>query len=426
MKLIIQSIYQKIPPFLWVVLSLQALQLLFLNTANMRHQTLLSTDSINFVLSFASIYCLLLVVNTLFHRHQTLCRWLNITYITLQTAFFTHMYTNALHIDFWTIKTDLLNATSTIGNYLNTLNLGPIVLAIMGCIFLYRKSKKKPVFSGFKFEGNTRAKIAIAITIFTLVNALQLTNSDEIANLLFSLKKPPSTTQIQLETVAHAGGKINGQIYTNSLAALNHNYEMGFRLFEIDFNWTKEGNLICLHKWNDRHFKNAYGYTRKEAFSDSEFEAFRKSSPIASIGIDELIAWVKTHPDARIITDIKSNNLKGLQIIATLAQTHTAKFIPQIYQPNEYSPAKEMGYETIIWTLYRYSGNNKDVLKHAKKMDLFAITMPSERAEQGVAKTLAKHNIYSYVHTINSPYSASKYINRYNAAGIYTDGLFLQ
>lgn len=374
------------------------------------------------MLSFASIYCLILVVNTLFYRHQTLCRWLNITYITLQTAFFTHMYTNALHIDFWIIKTDLLNASDSIGNYLKMLNIGPLILAIIGCIFLYRKSKKKPVFSGFKFEGNTRAKIAIAITIFTLVNTLHLTNSDEIANLLFSLKKPAPTIQVQLETVAHAGGQINGQIYTNSLAALNHNYEMGFRLFEIDFNWTKEGNL----NWYDRHFKNAYGYTRKEAFSNSEFEAFRKSSPIASIGMDELIEWVKTHPDARIITDIKSNNIKGLQIIANLAQDHITQFIPQIYQPNEYSPAKEMGYETIIWTLYRYSGNNKEVLKHAKKVDYLAITMPAERAEQGLAKKLAKYNICSYVHTINSPYLASKYINRYNAAGIYTDALFLQ
>jgi glycerophosphoryl diester phosphodiesterase len=34
--------------------------------------------------------------------------------------------------------------------------------------------------------------------------------------------------------IAHAGGAINQQTYTNSLEALNANYAKGFRFFEID------------------------------------------------------------------------------------------------------------------------------------------------------------------------------------------------
>jgi hypothetical protein len=43
--------------------------------------------------------------------------------------------------------------------------------------------------------------------------------------------------------IAHAGGAIGHYTYTNSLEALNSNYEKGFRFFEIDLSWTSDGDL---------------------------------------------------------------------------------------------------------------------------------------------------------------------------------------
>ncbi len=50
--------------------------------------------------------------------------------------------------------------------------------------------------------------------------------------------------------LAHAGGEINGQRYTNSLEALNLNYSNGFRIFEIDIITTTDGHLVCAHDWD--------------------------------------------------------------------------------------------------------------------------------------------------------------------------------
>ena len=46
-----------------------------------------------------------------------------------------------------------------------------------------------------------------------------------------------------IKRVAHAGGSFQGNTNTNSLEALNYNYDNGFEYFEIDF------SIIFCHKF---------------------------------------------------------------------------------------------------------------------------------------------------------------------------------
>ena len=46
--------------------------------------------------------------------------------------------------------------------------------------------------------------------------------------------------QDTMRFIAHAGGSIDGHRYTNSLEALNENYQKGFRLFELYIIKTKD------------------------------------------------------------------------------------------------------------------------------------------------------------------------------------------
>lgn len=71
--------------------------------------------------------------------------------------------------------------------------------------------------------------------------------------------------------IAHAGGGINSQNYSNSLEALEYNYQQGFRYFEIDFSWTSDAQLVCLHDWGKR-FQKVFGHKTKQPLSLKEFE----------------------------------------------------------------------------------------------------------------------------------------------------------
>lgn len=234
----------------------------------------------------------------------------------------------------------------------------------------------------------------------------------------------PSTNCFQVHRIAHAGGGVGGKTYTNRFAALNQNIKNGFLYFELDFNFTKDGQLVCIHDWQGS-FKEAFGFEAKERPTLEEFKRLVKNTPGSkNCTLQSLITWMKQNPSSFIITDVKENNFKALQIMSEKIPDFKKRIIPQIYYPDNYSSVKKMGYKQIIWTLYRYNGTNDDVLKWVDKFKgSFAITMPKNRASSNLARELAKKHIPTYVHTINTLEERNKFINEFGVTEIYTDFL---
>ncbi len=223
--------------------------------------------------------------------------------------------------------------------------------------------------------------------------------------------------------VAHAAGGISGDTYTNSLEALNLNYEKGFRLFEIDFNWTSDGALVCLHDWQ-KSFERYFGRSVKEPLEKKIFIMLAGSvAKYRLLTLDELVNWLDQHPGARIVTDVKSQNIKALKIISEKMGHDLGRVIPQIYCPSEYQTAIEMGYKKIIWTLYLDRRFDEDIVKDVAKMNLFAVTMPVERAKRGLGKQFEALGVATYVHTINNNKEAERYIQSLGITEVYTDFL---
>jgi glycerophosphoryl diester phosphodiesterase len=70
--------------------------------------------------------------------------------------------------------------------------------------------------------------------------------------------------------IAHAGGKFNNDLYTNSMEAIQFNYEKGFRYFEVDL-YYKDGKVLLLHdegklktnKYKILEFKDLIPFVKK-------------------------------------------------------------------------------------------------------------------------------------------------------------------
>jgi glycerophosphoryl diester phosphodiesterase len=227
-----------------------------------------------------------------------------------------------------------------------------------------------------------------------------------------------------VKRIAHAGGAINGEFYTNSIDALNTNSKRGFYFFEIDFVFTNDDELICLHDWQS-NFKKMFGFETQSKLSLDEFEKCARDNSIYDVcTLDSLIQWLESNPDATIITDIKERNLFALEMISNSVPNYKKRIIPQIYSPENYDTVKEMGFEQIIWTLYRYLGNSQDVLNNVDKFEGdFAVTMPQKLAKTSLPNDLKKLGIPTYVHTINSQEDKDYFLNIQNISEIYTDTL---
>jgi len=227
-----------------------------------------------------------------------------------------------------------------------------------------------------------------------------------------------------VKRVAHAGGALNGQTYTNSIEALDTNLESGFEYFELDFMFTRDKHLACIHDWGDSLTKLCGGRMDRVP-TLAEFCALaEENASFEPCTLAKLVQWMDRHPSASIVTDIKEDNVAGLRLIADTVPSYGKRIIPQIYAPENYSTVKKMGYGQVIWTLYQYRGSNDDVLRWVGTFEQpFAVTMPLGRAVSGLPGKLAERHIPTYVHTINDVNDLYRLLGEYAVADIYTDVL---
>lgn len=212
----------------------------------------------------------------------------------------------------------------------------------------------------------------------------------------FALPSPSATSLIY---VAHAGGALNGVTYANCLEALEASYINGFRLFELDFNWTSDGRLVLIHDWEENHrklFGAAPGSGRPT------LKAFKRSKMMNGMtptSLEELAKWLKRRPDARIITDVKEDNLKALALVRK--RLGVKQVLPQIFFFEEYGPVRALGFQDVILMLYRANYKNDAVVDFAERHALFAVAMPNTLAlESDLARRLNKSGIAACAQTV--------------------------
>jgi hypothetical protein len=108
--------------------------------------------------------------------------------------------------------------------------------------------------------------------------------------------------------IAHAGGKIDGHIYTNCKEALDLSYKKGFRFFELDIGLTSDGEYIALHDWSSwadmTNYKGEYPVSEKEFLNQKLLTAF------TPMNMDSINKWFCLHPDAFLITDKINDPIK--------------------------------------------------------------------------------------------------------------------
>lgn len=132
---------------------------------------------------------------------------------------------------------------------------------------------------------------------------------------------------------------------------------------------------------------------------------------------------VKRHNNVKIITDIKNQNVSGLCKIASDYESIIEQIIPQIYETESYDKVKRLGYNDIIFTVYKTSMTNDEILKFINKHTLYALTITLRKAfSQNLLLNLKDKNVLIYVHTVNN-IEIFHYLISLGVDGIYTDVL---
>lgn len=173
--------------------------------------------------------------------------------------------------------------------------------------------------------------------------------------------------------IAHALGGIMGDTRTNTYEAFLLNYQLGHRIFEVDFTLTDNGDTILLHdtdRWKTNLNSNGTPLTT------DNFLSYLYNGQYHTLDYRNLINLMITYPDIYIVTDSKytdqANTKTEFNQIINYAKSQDAsvldRFIVQIYHPEMLDWVMELyPWKSVIYTLYQDTDwTPENVIKFAR------------------------------------------------------------
>ena len=226
----------------------------------------------------------------------------------------------------------------------------------------------------------------------------------------------------KVKRVAHAGGAFMGMDYTNSFEALEANKDF-FDYFEIDFVLTTDGELVCLHGWDEPDHSRMFGEVLESPVSLAEFRRLNRNGDLTACDAESLFLWLQENPGKYIVTDIKEpNNVEILDALRQAKPMFSERLIPQAYNFGEVKELAEIGFEKVILTTYRMGPlEQEEFLELASESKPFAITMSSGQAGE-LSAELTRLGIPTYVFTVNDHKWFAK-LRTFGISNVYTDTL---
>lgn len=225
--------------------------------------------------------------------------------------------------------------------------------------------------------------------------------------------------------IAHACGGIDGLTYTNSREAFIHNYHLGQRVFEIDFNLSDDGFLIASH--DENHWREISGSL--EPYDLENFDNTKLHEKYESLNLTEVIELLAEYPDAYVVTDTKDVlqpyvSLAFSQLVYQAQKTHPEvldRIIPQIYNEEMFAWLNAIyPFKSFIFTLYQTLWTPQSVLDFCKVSNVRFITLYHDRINEEILQLWDTLGIHVAVHTVNEPEKVQSYLDM-GVDMIYTD-----
>ena len=224
------------------------------------------------------------------------------------------------------------------------------------------------------------------------------------------------------KVIAHGGGAWKGLETTNSVEALNAAIKNGYKIIELDMELSSDQKIIMLHDW-DRTAMYYYGTSFDRKITQSKFLNLSIYGSLEVLTFEKLAKIMERNQDFKIITDTKGDNLELLTKIAEEYPELVGRIIPQIYNYDQWSRVKNLGYNDIIFTLYAMPDlDTKKLISFVQDHDIYAVTMPDYVAAKGYCSQLSKTGIIVYVHPVSGFEDAQKFM-KMGAYGVYSGTL---
>ncbi len=198
--------------------------------------------------------------------------------------------------------------------------------------------------------------------------------------------------------IAHAGGMIDKRTYTNCLEALNHSYDNGFKLFELDILKTSDDQYVCAHDWES--WKRKVGYEGKVPVDLKTFMKYKIHEKYTPLDLSSLNKWFKHRSDAILVTDKLNEPIPFIK-----AFDHKDRLMMELFSFDAIENAQSVGLHNCIMseTMVQYLGKDPVNKLNQLGVEYLAVSQNTIRNNKNYYKKLHEGGIKTFAFHVNQP-----------------------
>lgn len=222
--------------------------------------------------------------------------------------------------------------------------------------------------------------------------------------------------------IYHAGGEIEGNVYTNSLEAVEKTLSEGNCFIEMDLRYTSDNYLVCAHNWSD-------AFLDVEDPTLEEFLSTKIQGKFTPLTAEHLIQIMRENPEMRLVTDIKGADvctvISDLAVLAEGDPSILDRFIIQLYTGREKPSVLEIypfDESQFLFTTYNWGNWQLEVAQICNEENISVIAVPYGEMSDHDAALTRELGFTVYEYTVNRADMANRSLER-GISGFYTDTL---
>lgn len=223
--------------------------------------------------------------------------------------------------------------------------------------------------------------------------------------------------------IYHAGGEVDGESYTNSREAIEQTLSRGDMILEMDFLFTSDGHLVCLHEWN-----NFYGMTQPCTLE--KFQSLKIFGRFTTITAAEFIGYMREYPDLYLVVDTKEKD--PVSVVAELLRLCdydadvARRFVIQLYDAGvkaEMCGLYAFKDDNFLFTAYIFGPSRvSEIMTLCREEGITVITAPYGAWDKATVARFTENGFLVFEHTLNYTTMTDNALRR-GVYGFYTDSL---
>lgn len=245
--------------------------------------------------------------------------------------------------------------------------------------------------------------------------------------------------------IAHAGGEIDGKMYTNSRQAWELTYQKGNRVIDADLDFTTDGVLVLRHSWGDNleqgiamressRWIDANGMERYTASQTRmDYDTFKNTKlyyKYDTMSCEDMLVFMEEHKDLYVACDIRGDALECYWYLVDLAvslkkEEVLDRIIVSLYDYGLYEPILEI-YQFENFTIrqfYASPNNYYELVDFCLEKNIHTVNISSCYMDDEGVKLLNKYGIWVYVAVVDYISDMKEY-SELGADGAVTNYLY--